>query len=56
MFKDYKEFINNCDEDFIKEVHGSNKRDIFKNRVIKSCTLEELEKLDNVFISGSKNQ
>lgn len=51
-YHNYKEFIEDQTNEFISEVHGTNKKEKFKNRVIKSCTLKELEQLDDVFIHG----
>lgn len=52
MNKYYIEFIQEQTEEFITEIHGTQK-DIttFKSRVMKTCTLEELEQLDNKFIN-----
>jgi hypothetical protein len=51
MKDNYKEWILQQDLGLIIEIHGVNK-DItrFKNRLLKSCSLNELEALDNKFI------
>jgi hypothetical protein len=44
-------------DDFIKEIHGNHVKDMtkFKTRVMKTCTLEELEQLDNRFIYDAEH-
>lgn len=50
MRETYKEWILQQDLGFIKEVFGNNSCTKFKNREYKSCSLEELDKLDDKFI------
>jgi hypothetical protein len=53
-YKTYTEFLKDQTPEFISEVHETNKTETYKHRVIKSCTLDELKELDNVFINASK--
>ena len=56
MMNDYIEFIEQQTPEFIQEIHGDNKNITrFKSRVMKTCTLEELEKLDNEFINDAEH-
>jgi hypothetical protein len=50
MKDNYKEWILQQDLGLITEIHGAKDCTRFKNRLLKSCSLDELEALDNKFI------
>lgn len=48
-YNNYQEFLNCQTAEFVSEVHGTNKKENFKQRIIKSCSLSELAQLDEIF-------